>query len=170
MVSGIWRCIRGSAVACAILAFATVVHVVPAWSASTVLTVDGRSIGGGMVELTLEQLRAMPQTTVTTENEFVDGPVAYRGPLARDVVALLEAQGGQTLTMTAINDFAVEVPMSDVTRYDVILALEADGKTLSRRGKGPIWLMYPISDNPELRGDPVINTRLIWQLIRIEAK
>lgn len=163
-------CIRAGAMVCAILALAAVVDVRPASAASPALTIDGSALGGDVIELSIDQLREMPQKTVVTTNEFVDDAVTYRGPLAREVVALLDADGVMSLTMTAINDFAVDVPMSDVTRYDVILALEADGKALSRRGKGPIWLMYPISDNPELRGDPVINTRLIWQLIRIEAK
>ena len=46
--------------------------------------------------------------------------------------------------------------------------MEADGKPLSRRDKGPLWLMYPISDNAALR-DPIYLRRLIWQVIRIEA-
>jgi hypothetical protein len=37
--------------------------------------------------LTLDDLEALPQVVVRTENEFSDGVVAYRGPLARDVIA-----------------------------------------------------------------------------------
>jgi hypothetical protein len=47
--------------------------------------------------------------------------------------------------------------------------MEADGKKLSRRDKGPLWLMYPISDNAEL-ADPRYIHRLIWQVIRIEPQ
>ena len=46
--------------------------------------------------------------------------------------------------------------------------MEADGKPLSRREKGPLWLMYPISDHAELR-DPIYLRRLIWQVVRIES-
>lgn len=130
---------------------------------------DATQVGGTVTGFSLEQLLDLPQTTIVTENEFVDGRVTYQGPLARELLGQLDLGNSTSLTLTAANDFAVEVPTSDVIRYDVILALAADGKILSRRSKGPIWFMYPISDNPELKGDPVINTRLIWQLIRIEV-
>lgn len=66
-------------------------------------------------------------------------------------------------------DYFVDIPASDFRRYNAILAMEADGTRLSRRDKGPLWLMYPLTDHPELQGDPVYITRLIWQLVRIEA-
>ena len=47
--------------------------------------------------------------------------------------------------------------------------MEADGEKLSRREKGPLWLMYPISDHAELN-DPIYLRRLIWQVVRIEAQ
>jgi len=105
---------------------------------------------------------------VRTENEFSDGVVAYRGPLVRDVLAKLGLDRLQKVRFVAVNDYYVDIPTSDFTDYDAILALEADGKPLSRRDKGPLWLMYPISDNAALR-DPIYLRRLIWQVIRIEA-
>jgi hypothetical protein len=118
--------------------------------------------------LTLDDLEALPQVVVRTENEFSDGVVAYRGPLARDVIAEIGLDRLSTVRFVAANDYYVDIPTSDLAEYDVILALEADGKPLSRRDKGPLWLMYPISDNPALR-DPAYLRRLIWQVVRIEA-
>ena len=57
----------------------------------------------------------------------------------------------ETVRFTAANDYFVDIPTSDFRDYDAILAMEADGETLSRREKGPLWLMYPISDHAELR-------------------
>lgn len=119
------------------------------------------------LELSLDEIEALPQVTVVTENEFSDGEVAYRGPLMRDVLEKLAFGEAETLRFIAANDFFVDIPTSDFHRYDVILATEADGKKLSRRDKGPLWLMYPISDNPDLR-DPIYVHRLIWQVVRIE--
>ncbi len=119
------------------------------------------------LSFTLDELAEIPQVTVVTDNEFVDVPVTYRGPLVRDVLAHLELDQAETVRVFAANDYYVDIPTSDFRRYSVILALEADGVRLSRREKGPLWVMYPISDHPELR-DPVYNTRLIWQVVRIE--
>lgn len=121
------------------------------------------------LELTIEQLSALPQTTIETENEFADGMVAYRGPLVRDVLEHLGLGDAETLRFIAANDYYVDIPMRDFRRYNAILAMEANGTRLSRRDKGPLWLMYPLSDHPELQGDPVYITRLIWQIVRIEA-
>lgn len=126
------------------------------------------SSGNKILELSLDQLAGLPQVTVRTENDFSNGIVAYRGPLVRDVLAKLGLGGLETVRFVAANDYVVEIPTSDFRDYDVILAMEADGKPLSRRDKGPLWLMYPISDNAELR-DPIYLRRLIWQVVRIEA-
>ena len=72
------------------------------------------------------------------------------------------------MRFVAANDYYVDIPTSDFADYDAILAMEADGEPLSRREKGPLWLMYPISDHAELR-DPIYLRRLIWQVVRIEA-
>lgn len=120
------------------------------------------------IDLSLEQLEAMPQTVVATENEFSDGIVNYRGPLVRDILALVGLEGQDAVRFTAANDYFVDIPTRDFKNYDAILAMEANGERLSRREKGPLWLMYPISDHSELK-DPVYLRRLIWQVVRIEA-
>jgi hypothetical protein len=119
------------------------------------------------LELSLEDLEALPQTTVATENEFSDGVVSYRGPLVRDVLALIGLDDVNEVRFTAANDYFVDIPTSDFRDYDAILAMEANGEKLSRREKGPLWLMYPISEHSELR-DPIYMRRLIWQVVRIE--
>lgn len=120
------------------------------------------------LDLSIEALEAMPQMTVVTRNEFADGSVAYRGPLVRDVLAKLGLDDVAEVRLVAANDYFVDIPTEDFRNYDVILAMEADGERLSRRDKGPLWLMYPFTGHPELN-DPVYLRRLIWQVVRIEA-
>jgi hypothetical protein len=117
--------------------------------------------------LSLDDLAALPQVTVKTENEFADGMVAYRGPLVRDVLSRLGLDKVEQVRFVAANDYYVDIPVKDFADYDAILAMEANGEKLSRREKGPLWLMYPISDHAELK-DPVYLRRLIWQVVRIE--
>jgi len=132
-----------------------------------VLTVIN-TITGAEVALSETELLAVPQATVHTENEFVDAMTAFDGPLGRDVLALVGG-GGTIVVLTAVNDYAVEVPIEDFANYDVIFATSADGEKFSRRDKGPIWVVYPMSDHAELQ-DPVYNARLIWQLVKVEIK
>ncbi len=126
------------------------------------------TLTGTEVSLTMDELNALPQAVIHTENEFEDEMSAYAGPLARDVLALAGA-GGHVAVLTAVNDYAVEVPLEDFINYDVVFALSINGNVFSRRDKGPIWVVYPMSDHAELQ-DPVYNARLIWQLVKVEIK
>jgi len=114
-------------------------------------------------------LLALPQVTIRTRTEFTDGVVEFVGPLARDAVAFIETGTATTVHLVAANDYAIDIPLSDLTDYDVILAMQANGERFSIRDKGPIWLMYPLDDHAELQ-DPMYNNRLIWQLTHIELR
>ncbi len=117
--------------------------------------------------LTLEDLRDMTQTELSTSNEFVDGEKLFRGPLMREVLMQFAGRKSDKVWLTAANDYQVEVATSEFYDYDVILALSMGGVALSKRDKGPIWVIYPMSDFAELR-DPVYNSHLIWQLVKVE--
>jgi len=51
----------------------------------------------------------------------------------------------------------------------VIFATSQDGIKFSLRDKGPIWVIYPMTDNRKLQ-DRVYNDRLIWQLVKVSVK
>ena len=114
-------------------------------------------------------LLALPQFTIRTRTEFTDGVVEFVGPLARNAVASIEPGTATTVHLVAANDYAIDIPLSDLTDYDVILAMQANGERLTIRDKGPIWLMYPLDDHTELQ-DPIYNSRLIWQLTVMELR
>lgn len=118
----------------------------------------------------MEQLDGLGQTSYATENAFIDGRSEFSGPSVRVVMADagLEIGPGDSYEMIAVNDYAVTVPAEDILDYDVILATRRDGERMSLREKGPIWLMYPISDHDELQ-DAIYNSRLIWQLTEVRA-
>ncbi len=131
----------------------------------TVLTITNTTLNQS-VELTEEDLLAFEQVEIRTENEFVDGIVTFRGPYARDVLASVSTVP-EVYKMVAINDYVIEIPAEDFEKYDVIFAMFQDDERFSLRTKGPIWVIYPMSDHKELQ-DRTYNDRLIWQLTRVE--
>jgi len=139
--------------------------------AQEVLLTINRDVNGvsDVVELSRAELEQLDQKTVRTMNDFVDAPTNFVGPLARDVLDTVGRGVQDTVLMTAANDFQVEIPVAEFDKYDVIFALSADGTTLSPRDKGPIWIIYPMSQHRELQ-DTTFNARLIWQLVRIDIK
>ncbi len=136
---------------------------------SVALTISGNiahTNDAGRLLLSLEQLKSLPQKTLLTTTRWTKGTADFRGPLLRDVLALAKAQG-RSLFAIASNEYRVEIPIQDVETYDVILALEQDGKALTMRSKGPIWIIYPWSDNEELERGKYYS-RAIWQLVELD--
>ena len=110
-------------------------------------------------------LEALPAETFETSTIWTDGTQTFTGvPLS----ALMEELGIEagTLTATAINDYAVEIPVADVLEDGPILAYEMDGAPMSRRDKGPLWIVYPYDADPAFRTETVY-ARSIWQLDEI---
>lgn len=117
---------------------------------------------------TLEEILAMPQTTIVTKNDYVDEATTFQGPSLRSVLEAMDIAQDATLKMVALNDFSSEVPAADAFAYDVILAVMLNGETMPIRDKGPIWVIYPMDGNPELHDD-IYNDRLVWQLKSISV-
>ncbi len=138
--------------------------------AQTVLTVVEKTGGetSKVVEFSMEELLALKQYEISTENDYVDGKPTFKGPLMRDVLKGINTEGAEIARLIAVDDYSSQAPVVEAMQYDVILALQKDGAPLSRRGKGPIWVIYPMSDHKELRR-PEINGRLVWQLAKIEV-
>lgn len=134
------------------------------------LTVTGNVVqtnAEGAAQLDLALLEALDQTTVETSTIWTDGVQTFEGVSLAALIAELGITG-ETLRATAINDYTVEVPLSDAIEGGPIIAYRLNGETMSVRDKGPLWLVYPFDDNADYRTE-VIYSRSIWQLDRIEA-
>ena len=136
-----------------------------------ILTVSGRishTNDNGVARFDRTMLAAMPATTIETQTPWTDGVTRFEGPLARDLLKRVGARGSRVLA-TAINDYAVEIPIEDFETYPVILAMKMNGEVLHTRNKGPLWIIYPWSDRPELRSELVYG-RSIWQVKELAVK
>lgn len=110
----------------------------------------------------MEMLRALPAVTIETHTSVTDGVKRFEGFLVRDLLKSLGA-AGKVIRASAINDYTVEIPMSDLERFDVIVAHSMDGEPLSPHDKGPLWIVYPRDQHPELQ-DIRYDYRWVWQL------
>jgi hypothetical protein len=63
----------------------------------------------------------------------------------------------------ALNEYQQTIPISDFASYDVLLAFRMNGRPMRLRDKGPIWIVYPWSDHPEL-DDFLTRAKSVWQL------
>lgn len=132
-----------------------------------VLTVTGAI--AAPAEFTLTSLEALGLVELRTRTAWT-GPALRRFggvPLAR----LLDAVGsrGTALHAVALNDYAVSAPIPELLRHDAFLATREEGAPMRIRDRGPVWLIFPWSQRPEL-DVPTVRERAIWQLRRIEIR
>ncbi|OYU18448.1 MAG: oxidoreductase [Rhodobacteraceae bacterium PARR1] len=146
-------------------------EVPPAPSGQTILFVDGAIANtnvGSEAQFDLESLMTQPSITFTTSTTWTEGTPTFTGvPLK----ALLEALGatGTTVTATALNNYAIDIPVDSLNDDAPIVAYHIDGKSFSRRDKGPLWIVYPYDSSADYRNDLVYG-RSIWQLERLTVK
>lgn len=129
---------------------------------------------GAQISITEEQIFALDQSMLATSTAWTDGVPRFEGPLVRDVLETFagvqsKSHGGNgyTLRFTAANDYSTQIPLAVFYDYDALLATSMNGQRLTLRDKGPLWVVYPAADYPEL-GELVHSSRWIWQLIEIE--
>ena len=111
-------------------------------------------------------LESLGTIDIRTETPWTDGAVTFTGVRLRDILNAVRARGS-TIVATALNDYSVTIPVEDADTYDVIVAIRQDGRLMSVRDRGPLWVIYPWSDRPELRNE-VYYIRSIWQLKSLE--
>jgi len=113
-------------------------------------------------------LESIGMVSFTTTTPWYKEPVKFEGvPLAK----LMEAVGatGDRLLAVALNDYSAELPMEDIKKYNVILALKRDGDYMPVRDKGPLFIVYHYDSNPDLKNQKFYS-RSVWQVARIEVK
>lgn len=143
----------------------------PAPTQAVILAING-SISmrnqGDIAAFDAAMLDALPTHSFRTSTPWFPQPVTFSGPRLHDVLAAVGAKGS-TLRMVALNDYAVEVPFDDASRFGPLLARRIDGKVIGVREKGPLFLIYPFDDRPQTRNE-VYYSRSIWQLARISVR
>jgi len=110
----------------------------PQPSEKPMLTVSGKigvSNKDGAAQFDRTMLEAMGMVEIETTTPWYKGLVKFEGvPLAK-LMAAVQASGDKIVAV-ALNDYAVEVPMEDISKYNVILALKRDGEYMPVRDKG----------------------------------
>lgn len=122
---------------------------------------------GGTSEFDLVALEALGAEEFSTTTIWTEGEQSFTGVSLLTLLSEVGISDG-TIRATAINDYAVEIPVSDAVAGGPIVAYALNGQTMSVRDKGPLWIVYPFDSDPKYKSE-VIFSRSIWQLDRIEA-
>lgn len=126
------------------------------------LTVTGPSTS---VTYDRAELEAMGMVSVQTTTPWNEGVIDFEGvPLE----LLLQNAGveGDTATVIALNDYSVDIPISDFAEFGTILAVKRNGNYMPVDDQGPFFVIYPFDSNPALQAQPYYG-RAVWQVKEI---
>lgn len=127
----------------------------------------GHTNGDGVAAFDLDMLEALESRTTVTATPWYDSARSFSGPLGKALIDTVGASGTM-LRVTAINDYVTEIPLADLLDHPVILATRIDGERMSVREKGPIFVIYPFDEAPELNNETYYG-RSAWQVKSIEV-
>lgn len=122
----------------------------------------------GSITFDRNQLEAMGLVSVKTSTPWNEGVVDFQGvPLT----LLLEKANakGETAIVTALNDYSVDIPISDFSTFGTILAVKRNGEYMPIDDQGPFFVIYPFDSNPVLQKQPY-HGRAVWQVKAISVE
>ncbi len=121
-------------------------------------------------EITLDEaaLAALPQVEFETATPWTLGTHRYRGPTLKSVLAAQQVDSASAIDVAALNGYQQRVDLSLFAKVPLTLVRYQDDKPLTRRNKGPLWLLVPLSAHPDMDVSAIHNN-MVWQVVRIEV-
>jgi hypothetical protein len=136
-----------------------------------VLTVSGaleHVNDGSLARFDVAMLDAIERAAFTTATPWHDHRARFEGVSGKALMRAVGAKGAQ-VSAVALNDYASTIPMSDFLELGLLIASRVDGRQLTVREKGPLWIVYPFDSSPKLNSG-VYHGRSVWQLARLEIR
>jgi hypothetical protein len=122
----------------------------------------------GAASFDMALLAALPQHSFSTKTPWYPQPRKFTGVLVRDLLGTVGAKGS-TARAVALNDYRADMPTDDLVQHGAMIAYLLDDQPMPVREKGPLVIIFPFSDRPELR-TAVHYSRAVWQLKSLELR
>ncbi|AVN35421.1 oxidoreductase [Serratia marcescens] len=146
------------------------------YSASTFAKIGDLYIDGDIANknhndgylLTADNFNKLKKSHIKTTTSWTEPGhvVDFEGVKFKELITLVGARG-KTLRMRALNDYWVDIPFSDVEKYDILLANKMDENPLRLRNFGPYFVIYPLDQFYDQLNSPTYQARHIWQVASI---
>jgi len=160
-----------AALALSVLPLTAIAEDVAKPTGDVILTISGEigvTNSNAGYQFDIDMLKALPAVEITTTTIWTDGEQVFVGVSLADLMEAVKANG-LGMSATAINDYAVQIPMEDAVPGRAVVAYMRNGEAMKVRDKGPLWVVYPFDTAKEFQSE-VIYSRSIWQLDRIAVE
>ena len=121
-----------------------------------------------VAEFDRDMINSIKSRTIITNNHVVKDPVKYEGPILAEILKVVKGTGS-VVRVYALDDYVAELKFKDVEKYQIILATHEAGKQLTVADKGPLFVVFPFKDHPELQQDTFYN-QSVWQVKAVEIE
>ncbi|YAF95096.1 MAG: molybdopterin-dependent oxidoreductase [Nodularia sp. CChRGM 3473] len=120
------------------------------------LVIQGETATGQSVDLNWQQIQALATNHVRTPdplyvlnpNEIFD----FRGVLVSTLLKQFGAASGiKDITFVSLNSYFVTLSLQDLLAYPITLAIAKNGQPIPRDQGGPIYLVLPYTQYPQLK-------------------
>jgi hypothetical protein len=144
---------------------------IPLPNGPAVLTVTGNigtSNSGDAIEMDMATIESAGLVEYAVNDPFFDRTVTYRGPLMSELLDLWQVNpDATTLTLTALNDYNIEIPIATLREFPILFAVQADGEYMPIAERGPAMIVFPYDDYQFEQ--PATDAYWIWQIKSIEV-
>lgn len=118
--------------------------------------IQGETTTGKRVQLSLSQLKALATTSVwTKEPHNTKNPNAilhFRGVAVSTLLDKVNvAPDVNEVTFVARDGYRATVSLADLRQYPIIIALSRNNQKISRSDGGPLYLVFPHTEFPQLQ-------------------
>lgn len=122
----------------------------------------------GSVTFDRDELEEMGLVSIKTKTPWNEGVVDFEGVPFTVILEKANATG-ETAVVTALNDYSVDIPVSDFAEFGTILAVKRNGEYMPVDDQGPFFVVYPYDSDPKLRAQPY-HGRSVWQVREITVE
>ena len=117
---------------------------------TTTTNVDGVAQPAAAFDIAM--LESLPTETIRTKTEWTTGVTEFTG-VRVDVLLNHLGASSQHLFLQALDEYSVEVVDGQFDSFPIIIAYKLNGEYMSVRELGPLWVMFPFDDHPELNSE-----------------
>lgn len=122
----------------------------------------------GHVTVSEAEFASLPQHELVTQTPWTTEKHTYRGVYMLDLLKKYDLLSYAKLTAIALNNYTTELTVGSMINGQALIAREDNGVKMKPRNKGPLWIVFPLSEHPEL-DNPDTHRMMVWQLFRIKA-
>ena len=146
---------------------------VPHRSGPAVLTMEGKisqKNADNALKFDMETLESIGVVEYKVNDPFAKKSVLYSGVLLSELLKVAGAdKNATTLTLWALDDYSVDMKISDSEKWPILIATKADGAYMPLDQKGPLISVFPFNNFPEI-DHLTYDNQWLWALAKITVK